>query len=496
MIPQNKKGGIFTKKSSISAIILVLVVVITFTLCTTPHIFYFYSFPTHQHLNYKDYQICYRGEPVTLIARIQNETDPIVGELAFFYDTTNGMMIGGAYTNSSGYAVLEWGIPNNHSLGLAIINASCPSRPDAIPVYIDLLIKARTNFGNITHTTSAYPGEILIVEADLRDDANSSLPGQLVCLFNYQNVSLNASATDSFGHCVLSWLVPSGLAPGVYSFYLRFEGNQTYGSAESLFNVSILAPSETFFVNLVFSTAVYSGEWLVVEADLRDDANSSLPGQLVCLFNYQNVSLNASATDSFGHCVLSWLVPSGLAPGVYSFYLRFEGNQTYGSAESLFNVTILPRDLEIVSVILNATFVKPNELIYVVVEISSSDPLVSVRVDGFLLEKASETSWIGAINASSQPGRHVLSVVVYFNGVECINDSATYYVGEEKELGAPLWPLLLLLTNGQGFLSGGLTVIVPFSLMAIFSAGLALRRRNRQPGFSRDYTIDVDLDSP
>jgi hypothetical protein len=159
-------------------------------------------------------------------------------------------------------------------------------------------------------------------------------------------------------------------------------------------------------------------------------------------------------------------------------------------------VTILPRDLEIVSVILNATFVKPNELIYVVVEISSSDPLVSVRVDGFLLEKASETSWIGAINASSQPGRHVLSVVVYFNGVECINDSATYYVGEEKELGAPLWPLLLLLTNGQGFLSGGLTVIVPFSLMAIFSAGLALRRRNRQPGFSRDYTIDVDLDSP
>ena len=395
MIPQNKKGGVVTKKSSIFTIILVLILVITFTLCTTPHIFYFYSFPTHQHLNYKDYQICYRGEPVTLIARIQNETDPIVGELALFYDTTNGMMIGGAYTNSSGYAVLEWGIPNNHSLGLAIINASCPSRPDAIPVYIDLFIKARTNFGNLTHTTSAYPGEILIAEADL-----------------------------------------------------------------------------------------------------RDDANSSLPDQLVCLFNHQNVSLNASATDSSGHCVLSWLVPSGLAPGVYSFYLRFEGNQTYGSAESVFNVTTLPRDLKIVSVILNATFVKPNELIYVVVEISSSDPLVSVRIDGFLLEKASETSWIGAINASSQPGRHVLSVVVYYNGVECINDSATYYVGEEKELGAPLWPLLLLLTNGQEFLSGGLTVIVPLSLMAIFSAGLALKRRNRQPGFSRDYTIDVDLDSP
>ncbi|MEM2958463.1 MAG: hypothetical protein QW261_09230 [Candidatus Jordarchaeaceae archaeon] len=390
MIPQNKKGGVFTKKSSISAIILVLIVVITCTLCTTPHIFYLYSFPTHQSLNDKDYQICYRGEPVTLIALMQNETHPIVGELAEFKDIGNGQMIGAADTNSSGHAVLEWGIPNNYTLGLTVINVSCPSRPDAIPVYIDLLIKARTTFVNLTHTTSAYPGEILIVEADL-----------------------------------------------------------------------------------------------------KDNINNTLPDQQIHLLDHQNVSLNVSVTDLFGHCVLSWLVPSGLTPGVYGFCLRFEGNQTYGSAESVFNVTVLPRYLD-VSVTLNATFVKPNEPIYVVVEVSSSDPLVSVRIDGFLLEKAGATSWSGVINASSQLGRHVLSVVVYYNGIECVNSSTTYYVGEEEELGAPLWPLLLFLTGGQGFLREGLIFIAPFSIMAIISAGLALKRRNRQPGYSRDYTIDLD----
>ncbi|MEM3563388.1 MAG: hypothetical protein QXR19_09175 [Candidatus Jordarchaeaceae archaeon] len=491
MIPQNKKGGVFTKKSSISAIILVLIVVITCTLCTTPQIFYLYSFPTHQSLNDKDYQICYRGEPVTLIALMQNETHPIVGELAEFKDIGNGQMIGAAYTNSSGHAVLEWGIPNNYTLGLTVINVSCPSRPDAIPVYIDLLIKARTTFVNLTHTTSAYPGEILIVEADLKDNINNTLPDQQIHLLDHQNVSLNVSVTDLFGHCVLSWLVPSGLTPGVYGFCLRFEGNQTYGSAESVFNVTVLAPRETFFVNLVFPAGVYPGGWLVVEADLMDAANSSLSGQLVYLFDHQNVSLNVSVADLFGHCVLSWLVPSGLTPGVYGFYLRFEGNQTYGSAESVFNVTVLPRYLD-VSVTLNATFVKPNEPIYVVVEVSSSDPLVSVRIDGFLLEKAGATSWSGVINASSQLGRHVLSVVVYYNGIECVNSSTTYYVGEEEELGAPLWPLLLFLTGGQGFLREGLIFIAPFSIMAIISAGLALKRRNRQPGYSRDYTIDLD----
>ncbi|MEX2724338.1 MAG: hypothetical protein Q6367_010630, partial [Candidatus Freyarchaeota archaeon] len=291
MIPQNKKIGIFKKKLSVSAIILVLIVVITSTLYLTPQISHFYSFPTPQSFNDKDYQICYRGEPVTLIALMQNETHPIVGELAEFKDIANGQMIGFAYTNSSGHAVLEWGIPNNYTLGLTVINVSCPSRPDAIPVYIDLLIKARTTFVNLTYTTSAYPGEILIVEADL-----------------------------------------------------------------------------------------------------KDNINNTLPDQQIHLLDHQNVSLNVSATDLFGHCVLSWLVPSGLTPGVYDFYLRFEGNQTYGSAESVFNVTVLPRYLD-VSVTLNATFVKPNEPIYVVVEVSSSDPLVSVRIDGFLLEKAGATSW-------------------------------------------------------------------------------------------------------
>ncbi|MFB0561959.1 MAG: hypothetical protein ACETWM_12220, partial [Candidatus Lokiarchaeia archaeon] len=137
----------------------------------------------------------------------------------------------------------------------------------------------------------------------------------------------------------------------------------------------------------------------------------------------------------------------------------------------------------------------PNMPILVSVEINYDDLLISVKINDFPLEKTGGATWEGIINASSQTGKHVLSVIVSYNDVQCINDSSTYYVVEESVSDFPVGTLLLFFTYNEGFLTKGLTILIPVSAMAIISAIMIWKKRNRQPGFSRDYTLDVGSDS-
>lgn len=369
-------------------IILLLVLVLIILGCAHGS---FYPVSLTNSLQCKDGEslIGYRGEEVEIVVRMVNSTHPIVGELTLFYDQPNGLVIGDAFTNSSGHAVLHWGIPPDYNLGATIIKAYCPQRPDTIPVYVNLLIKSRTSFGNLTYPTIAYPREYLVIEVNLLDNNNCSIPNQIVRLYDSQNTSLNSSITDTFGHSILFWQIP------------------------------------------------------------------------------QNITL-----------------------GQNSFRIKFEGSMIYDSVESGFNVTFVPPAAEIVSITLNATQVKPNEPICITVKINSSDPLFSVRINEYELQKAGENTWIGIVNAHSSPGKHILTVTVYYNGVQCAKDSSTYYMVERESLEFPA-SLLLLFSKDNSF-GERFIFFAPISALAMVSAFIAWKRRDRHPDFSRDYTLESD----
>nr|MDO8079121.1 hypothetical protein [Candidatus Freyarchaeota archaeon] len=339
-------------------------------------------------------QVCYRGEDTIITVRMLNSSDPIIGEQTFFYDQSNDMLIGIELTNSSGYAVLDWGIPHDYPLGLTTIRAICPNRPDAIPVYTDLFVKAKTVFENLTYPTS-----------------------------------------------------------------------------------------------------VYTGEYLVVEVDLLDNSNNTISNQQVHLYDYQNTNLTQSTTDTFGHCVLSCEIPTDMVPGLYSFKVKFEDAQLYNSTEREFNVTVLSQALEIVSITLNSTRVKPNTPILVNVEINRYDALISVKINDSLLEKTEGNSWEGTINSPSMPGKYLLNVIVYYNGTQRINDSSTYYIVEGEALDFSAGTLffivdLLLFSIENDSLTNEIILLSPVSALAIISAAIAWKKKKRQPSFSRDYTLE------
>ncbi|MEX2705250.1 MAG: hypothetical protein Q6352_008315, partial [Candidatus Freyrarchaeum guaymaensis] len=326
------------KARGILLITSVLILVLMFTLYHQNNFYCTPQFTTGFSSKDGNFQICYRGEYTIITVRMLNSTDPITGELTLFYDESNGLLIGGEFTNSSGYAVLNWSIPPDYNLGPTIIKATCPDRPDATPVYTDLLIKSKTTFENLTYPPSVHPKECLVIEADLRDNINRPLPNQSVYLYDYQNNSVNESTTDMLGHCTLSWMVPSNMVPGLCKFNIKFEGDQLYESTENEFNVTI--KGKAFFENLTHPASAYPEECLVVEVDLRDNNYSPLSNQSVYLYDCQNSSLAVSTTDLVGHCTLSWMIPSDTAPGIYGFRVRFKGDQLYESTENEFNVTI------------------------------------------------------------------------------------------------------------------------------------------------------------
>jgi 5-hydroxyisourate hydrolase-like protein (transthyretin family) len=475
-------------------ILSILLLVIIFASYSRGNSFYTPVFSTGSLNGSKGFQVCYRGGDVLITVRMMNSTSPIAGELTLFYDASSGIMIGGAYTDSNGYATLDWSIPSDYPLGPAVINASCPERGDAIPVYVDLMIEATTNFENFTYPTSTYAGENLTVEAALTDNLNNTLPNQQVYLTDQQNNTLNTSTTDNIGCCSLLWTVPNNFTPGTYTFQIVFEGDQLYGPSEEEFNVSIQPPPQTptLFENLTYPTSAYTGENLTVEADLTDNCSNPLPDQQVYLTDQQNNTLNTSTTDNIGCCSLLWTVPNNFTPGTYTFQIVFEGDQLYGPSEEKFNVTVLPF-FGILSVTLNATAVEPGASISVVVEVNSNDSLVSVSADGFPLETSGGGTWSGVVEASSQPGRYAVSVVLYYNGTQCANDSSACYVVEQQQGSSGFSALAALLLMGMsgGSQTGGVVLLAPLSAVSLFSAAMIWRRRSRQPSLSRDYTMDA-----
>ncbi|MGQ9722617.1 MAG: hypothetical protein ACUVXA_14995 [Candidatus Jordarchaeum sp.] len=336
-----------------------------------------------------DLQIAYRGENTIITVRMLNSSDPIIGELTLFYDQLNDILIGGEFTNSSGYAVLDWSIPPDYPLGQTCIRAYCPNRPDAI-IDVDLLIKSKTVFENLTHPTSAHPEEYLLVGVNLMDNNNNSIPDQQVNLYDYQNTSI----------------------------------------AESI-------------------------------------------------------------TNTFGYCNLSWEIPYDMVLGIYTFEIRFEGNELYDPVESEFNVTIIGSSLEIISINLNATVVKPNTPISVTVEITDDNPLILVKINGVMLEKADGTTWRATIIAPSDPGKYFLNVIVYYNETPCVNNSDTYFIVKGETLDLSKGAFLLFLNNDESTLGRNLTFLYPISALAIISAIVAWKKKKRHPSFSRDYTLEV-----
>jgi hypothetical protein len=349
----------------------------------------------------KDSQIAYRGEYTTLTARMLNSSGyPIVNETVYFDDLTHNLSIGEGYTNSSGYAFLNWGITPQHPLGVIIIRASCPNVSDEIPVYIELLIKARTFFENLTYTNSLYAGECLVVEVDLVDNNNVSISNKQVYLCDYQSVNLNESTTDTFGHCKLFWKVPLSTAPREYIFKVKFEGDQLYGSTEREFSVKINSPPIIF--------------------------------------------------------------PS----------------------------------IKIVSINLNTTRVKPNTPILVSVELNYSDPFTLVLVNNdCLLANLEGNIWRGTIKTPSEPGKYVINVFVFYNGTQLINDSSTYYTVEEEILDFSAVTFLPFLNIRENSLISKIIILSPLCALSIISAVIVWKKKSRQPSFSKDYTLETDLNS-
>ncbi|MHA1603268.1 MAG: hypothetical protein ACTSWF_01270 [Candidatus Freyarchaeota archaeon] len=85
--------------------------------------------------------------------------------------------------------------------------------------------------------------------------------------------------------------------------------------------------------------------------------------------------------------------------------MLFEENQSYASTEAEIIVNISPPPIRVKSITLNATRVAPNTPILVTVEVSEDNPLISVKINDYKLEKVGRTIWRGIIEAPSQPGK-------------------------------------------------------------------------------------------
>ena len=211
--------------------------------------------------------VYYRGEVAVLTVRMTTSQGvPVPDELTLFLDEGNDLLIGGAYTNASGYAVLEWSIPSDYHMGLITIKAYCPNNSDAVPVYLNLIVKSSAPLENLPHPSALSPGEALTVWAVLLDNLGAPVSNASLELRDAQNNTLSSATTDSQGNCSLSWLVPFNASLGVYTFRVVFTGTESYGPVEEAFSVTVSnSPGDARIVSVFLNvTRVRPGENVLV----------------------------------------------------------------------------------------------------------------------------------------------------------------------------------------------------------------------------------------
>ena len=370
-----------------------------------------------------------RGGSLTLVASLGGDIPPYTpldGQIIFFYDETNDLLIGNNRTSTDGVATLHWQIPPNYSLGQTLINAtfrgneSLALSPSTQRIWITIM--ANSILDVTVNNSTLAPGDLLILSCQLYDDLGSPISGVPLALSTQHDV-VNVITTDENGTgaftmtCNSSWL-QLGANPLEVSF-----------SGVSLLNILPTSSNPEIEMNKVDS------DIMLISMDGPEiTINSSMTVHLT-LMTSDGYSPSASIhvlldgseigtydVDNSGNMTFHTFWSSNISIGAHILRFSYMGSERYmpSSLDLSFNMTTpllisidAPEPLTIDSwgilqVTLSDLIGRP--IITGELQVSEGTSPLSIRTS---LEQSGENSIV--IPTNGTPGIHILTVSVLAN---------------------------------------------------------------------------------
>ncbi|MFX0054684.1 MAG: hypothetical protein ACFFAX_00865 [Promethearchaeota archaeon] len=289
-----------------------------------------------------------RGELVPITARLlQNGTfgDPVINQRLLFYDQTQDIFIGSAFTDTNGYAIVPWNVSINHPLGLCMLNVTFEGNTSLslFPScqWSSVIVVSTTVIEVQVKENSIHPEDEIVLTAKITDDHNASISGVTMAVYS-EGALLAVAPTNASGYatfiidCNNTWCIigQNTLRIVFEQDMVRFLNGSQIPISVNVHQIATSIEIEDFYNSTVHLNDSF---WLQMTVLAEGQNHSDAP---LVVFLDEN-PIDAIVSDIDGIAELSLDIDSRYILGMHTIKIEYLGTFRYESSYKELNISVI-----------------------------------------------------------------------------------------------------------------------------------------------------------
>lgn len=318
----------------------------------------------------------YKGNSLTLTARLKDSNGNNVNGTIIFYQTGNSVTnTVGTVSTTNGVATLT--LPVTAGTGTFTFQAKyAGNTPFNASESNNVSVNVKSNTTSLTLTTSSYSVEIgdsVTLKATLKNSDGNNINGAIQF---YQAGNLLQTVNTTNGVATLT-LPVTATTSGSWTFQAKYNGSNDYSSCNSnSFNISAVQVGTSLSISASSNNVPIGGN-VTFYATLKDSHGNNLSNQTINL--YQNNGFNRSTTTGTNGVATFTLPVSASTAGSWSFYVNFPGTSKYISSSSG-SITVSAYDPKITSLSGAPTYIVKGGNYYIYLRDYAGNPIAGRHI--------------------------------------------------------------------------------------------------------------------
>ncbi|MBL8047734.1 MAG: hypothetical protein JNJ45_03535 [Chthonomonas sp.] len=275
------------------------------------------------------------GETVTFTLQLIRTTDGAALASKTVSVTVNGVLIGSAVTNASGFATRTYTITNPVGAYAVHGNFAADSLYNAVSDTTGLLTvtKGVTNIA-VPAVNGTIGSNAALTGTLTRTSDNTALSGRTLS-FTVDGVGVGTAVTNASGLATFNWNVTAGVL-GARTYSVSWLGDTQYNSDST-------ASTFNRYANTTLTVPNVSGQRtqsVALTATLRRAHDSALVGSQTVNFTVDGVGVGSAITNGSGVATLNYVIPAGATFGAHPIGVTFPAAGFYNNSSGSGTLTV------------------------------------------------------------------------------------------------------------------------------------------------------------
>jgi len=279
------------------------------------------------------------GESVTLAAQLVCVGGPVAGKLIAF--AVDGAPVGQAVTDSTGWARLQYTVPEVAGAGYRVVEAAFAGDAYFNPsLGAGLLTVLRTETFAYTIDRTGAIGTTCYLKGYLYRSTDRMRVAERSLVFRVDGSEVGHAVTAGGGAAILAYAIPDGAGAGLRNIAVEWPGDTTYFPSQASSTLTCTKGSLLIWVLQPRSAPV--GGSVYLRAFVRTLPNLSWKSGVAIDFLVGGTSVGGDTTNANGRASVLYTVPPGMVPGDHPLRCDFAGDAAYEPTTAGGILTVTP----------------------------------------------------------------------------------------------------------------------------------------------------------